>query len=371
MTVTIRIDHPLDGFTLDIGFRMAGTGVTALFGPSGAGKTTCMMAIAGLIRPRRGILRLGETVLMDVENGIFVPPHKRRIGCVFQDARLFPHLSVEGNLRYGAKRAPERPGDGEMAMIIDMLGLGSLLKRRPVSLSGGERQRVALGRTLLAKPRLMLLDEPLAALDQGRKSEILPYLERLRDEMRIPMLYVSHSIDEVARLADDMVLLNKGRIAAHDRMERIMARLDLFPLTGRFEAGAVLMTEVTRQDPDMAMTELAFDGGVLRVPGVTLEPGRKARVRVRARDVMLALERPSLISANNILKGEISDIREEEGAYLDVQVKIGGSYLLARITRLSRSRLGGLPVGTKVYAIIKSVSVERHGASGPRMPPDA
>ncbi len=360
MSVKLSIHHPLSDFDLHVDLTIPNEGVTALFGPSGAGKTTIMLILAGLIEPVAGHIQLDGETLLDTEADISIPAYQRGIGSVFQEARLFPHRTVAGNLDYAAKRASKRDQRTNRKTLTSILGLEPLLARKPDTLSGGEKQRVALGRTLLSQPRLLLMDEPLSALDQGRRSEILPYLERLRDEVGIPILYISHAVDEVARLADRMIVLNRGEVAAQGPIEDVMGRLDLFPLTGRFEAGAVLNTRVASHNDPMKMSMLNFEGGRFLVPLVQASVGAPVRVRIRARDVILALEEPKLISANNILSGTISDIREESGAYLDVQVTVGTDKILARITRLSRERLGGLAIGTPVYALIKSVSVERH-----------
>ena len=356
MSITVRFRHEFPGFSLNAAFEAGSNGVTALFGPSGSGKTSCINVIAGLLSPAEGFVSVDDEVLLDTSRGYNLAASRRRVGYVFQDARLFPHLSVNGNLDYAARRARPRPESRERAAIIDMLGLGHLLDRHPRLLSGGEKQRVALGRALLTSPRVLLLDEPLAALDQGRKAEILPYLETLRDERRIPIIYVSHAIDEVARLADDIVLLNDGGVAAAGPVEDVLSRLDLFPLTGRFEAGAALRATVATQDRQTQMTEARFSGGSIWIPGLAANIGQSLRLRIRARDVMLARTEPDAISANNILAATITEFREEPGPYLDVRLACGDSFLLARITRMSRERL---EPGDQVFAVIKSVSIER------------
>ena len=358
MNIEVRFTHRFPGFELDIAFAVERPGVTALFGPSGCGKTTIVNVIAGLLKPDKGEVRLNGSTVLDTTSGIDVPAHKRRIGYVFQDARLFPHMSVRRNLDFGARRAGDRLPDSEASAIITLLGLDNLLERKPRHLSGGERQRVALGRALLSNPAALLLDEPLAALDSGRKAGILPYLERIRDEARIPILYVSHSIDEVTRLANDIVVLNAGKIAASGPVEDIMSRLDLFPLTGRFEAGAVLEGHIARHLADEDMTQVVVGRNRFVVPRVGDDPGSALRLRVRARDVMLATKAPRDISANNIIAGKVTGIREDTGPYVDVQLDCAGTVLLARITRMSRTRLA-IGHGKKVWALVKSVSVER------------
>ncbi|MGI9384768.1 MAG: molybdenum ABC transporter ATP-binding protein [Methyloligellaceae bacterium] len=362
MSVEIAIAHHFGDFALDVDFVVDRPGITALFGPSGSGKTTTINAVAGLLKPDRGRIAVNGDTLLDTGRRIHVPPRKRRFGYVFQDARLFPHLSVRANLLFGWKRAHTRAPQAEVDRIIELLGLGHLLTRAPRTLSGGERQRVALGRALLASPLLLLLDEPLAALDQPRKLEILPYLERLRDEAKTPMLYVSHSIDEVTRLADRMIVLNDGAIAAEGTVFDIMSRLDLFPLTGRFEAGAVIEARVAAHDDGHHLTELTFDGHSLYVPRIDAPPGTPVRMRIRARDVTLALDRPTRISANIVLPATIVEIRSDPGAHADVQLACGNAKLIARITRHSVARLE-LEPGTPVFALVKSITVDRRSLS--------
>lgn len=362
MSVEIAIAHRFGDFGLDVDFVVDRPGITALFGPSGSGKTTTIDAVAGLLKPDRGRIAVNGDTLLDTGRQIHVPPRKRRFGYVFQDARLFPHLSVRANLLFGWKRAPNRAPQAEVDRIIALLGLAHLLARAPRTLSGGERQRAALGRALLANPVLLLLDEPLAALDQPRKQEILPYLERLRDEAKTPMLYVSHSIDEVTRLADRMIVLNDGAVAAQGTVFDIMSRLDLFPLTGRFEAGAVIEARVAAHDERHHLTELTFDGQSLYVPRIDAPPGTPVRMRIRARDVTLALDRPTRISANIVLPATIVEIRSDPGAHADVQLACGNAKLIARITRHSVERLE-LEPGVAVFALVKSITVDRRSLS--------
>ncbi|MCB1473392.1 MAG: molybdenum ABC transporter ATP-binding protein [Rhodobiaceae bacterium] len=358
MSIEVSFRHAFADFALDVAFRAPEDGVTALFGPSGCGKTTIINVIAGLVRPASGQVRIGGQTLLDTAGGIDVAARRRRIGYVFQDARLFPHMSVARNLAFGARRAASPLPGPEAERIVSLLGLENLQARLPLNLSGGERQRVALGRALLANPSLLLLDEPLAALDSSRKDNILPYLERLRDEARIPILYVSHSIDEVTRLANEMVVVNDGTVAASGAVDEIMSRLDLFPLTGRFEAGAVLEGLVSRHLPDVSMTEIAVGASRLLVPRTQAPEGSRVRLRVRARDVMLATAPPTSISANNVIEGTVQAVREDAGPYVDVRIDCAGVALLARITKLSRFRLS-IGEGRKVWALVKSVSVER------------
>jgi molybdate transport system ATP-binding protein len=355
MSTFIRLRHRLGDFALDAAFEFGGIPcATALFGPSGAGKSTIIAAIAGLFRPDSGHIDIGGETLLDTERGIFVPPRARRIGVVFQDTRLFPHMSVRANLLYGWHRTKPRPNGKTIDGVIALLGLHPLLARKPRTLSGGERSRVALARALLMSPRALLLDEPLAALDAPRKAEILPYLERLVRETEIPMLYVSHSLDEVARLAERMVVIHEGRVAADGPLFDITARLDLFS-GAHLLPGAVLEAKIARHDDAHGLTELAFAGETMVVPRVDREPGDKVRIRIDADDVMLALKRPEGVSANNIIPATVAAIRED-GPNADVQLRLENAHLVARITRRSRERLALRP-GLNVFAVIKSVTV--------------
>jgi molybdate transport system ATP-binding protein len=353
----VDIELPLAGFALEVRFASE-HGVTALFGRSGSGKTTLVDCIAGLRRPARGRIALEGEVMFDRERGIDLPTHRRRIGYVFQEARLFPHLTVRQNLLYG-RWAGRRRGDGrDLADVVELLGIGALLARRPGNLSGGERQRVAIGRALLASPRLLLMDEPLASLDEPRKAEILPYLDRLRTLSRIPVVYVSHAIDEVARLAQTVVLLSEGRVAAVGPTAEILGRLDLGPATGRAEAGALLEGTITGQDRAYDLTQVEIAGQQVLVPHVEAAAGDRVRLRVRARDVALARGATEGISIRNRLRGTIMALVREEGAFAECSVDIGGQQLRARLTRLAADELG-LEVGSEVTALLRVAAVER------------
>jgi len=358
----VAVRKQLGSFRLDAAFRTDSHGLTALFGRSGAGKTSIVAAIAGLLRPDEGRIVADGEVLYDPERGIDVPAERRRIGYIFQDARLFPHLSVADNLRYGWKRAPAGDRPISFDAIVDLLGIGHLLERRPRRLSGGEKQRVAIGRALLAQPRMLLMDEPLASLDAERKSEILPYVERLRDELRILIVYVSHAVEEVVRLANTVVLVDDGRVVAQGTPESLSHRLDLRPLLGRFEAGAVVDARVAAHDDARQITRLEFGGQTLILPRLDLAPGARLRVRIRSRDVILAVERPTALSAQNVLSGWIAEIAREEGPYAEVKVDFGAGAILARITNDSVNRLALVP-GKAVYAVIKSVAIDGHTVS--------
>jgi molybdate transport system ATP-binding protein len=353
----VDIEHRLGAFELDIHF-CSGRGLTALFGRSGAGKTSVVNAIAGLVRPDRGRIVVDGVVLLDTERGIRAPAHRRRVGYVFQESRLFPHLTVRQNLLFGRwfarGFAPAAPLDD----VVDLLGIGTLLDRRPGRLSGGEKQRIAIGRALLAGPRLLLMDEPLASLDARRKDEILPYIERLRDQASVPIVYVSHAVAEVTRLASTIVLISDGRVRAVGPLQEVMGRAELYPMTGRFEAGAVLAVRVAAHDARWGLTELAGAFGKLTVPRLPAPVGAALRVRIRARDVIIAATPPTGISALNVLAGRVEAVVPIEEAALEVQLRLGDERLLARVTRRSGATLGLVP-GREVFALIKTVAIDR------------
>lgn len=362
LEVDVRRAFP--GFSLDLKFTAGPGHITALFGRSGSGKTTLVNMLAGLERPDDGRIALNGRVLFDAAAGIDVPPERRRLGYVFQDDRLFPHLDVRRNLTYGLPLVPPEERRVDYDQVVELLGLGPLLSRRPGRLSGGEKQRVQIGRALLTSPRLLLMDEPLANLDAPRRAEILPFVESLRDELAMPVVYVSHNMEEIVRLADTVVLLSDGKAAAVGPVEEVMSRLDLRPLTGRYEAGAVLAAVVTGHDESDQLTTLGFPGGVLLVSRLDLEPGARLRVRVRARDVSLALEPPEDISVLNVIAATVAQVGTEEGPQVDVLLDLGGpdgderSPLWARVTRRSARELGLVP-GKPVHALIKSVAIDR------------
>ncbi|TFW35836.1 molybdenum ABC transporter ATP-binding protein [Massilia horti] len=348
-----RIDH--GGFSLDVALELPGRGVSALFGHSGAGKTTCLRAIAGLERAPDGYVALGDEVWQDEARGVFVPTHKRSLGYVFQEASLFSHLSVRGNLEFGLKRVAHANRRFELAPVAELLGIGGLLERRPTSLSGGERQRVAIARALLASPRLLLMDEPLAALDLQRKREILPYLERMHDELSIPIIYVSHSTDEVARLADHLVLLEAGRVVASGTLTETLARTDL-PSAFLEDAGVVLETVLAAHEADH-LSRLDFEGGNLHVGQRSESLGSRLRCRIHARDVSLALDRPRATSIVNVLPAVVTaTAATDTPGHVLVQMRIGAVPLLARITERSRRELAIVP-GLQVWAQVKGVAL--------------
>ena len=344
-------------FSLDAAFTTGG-GVTALFGRSGAGKSTVLNLIAGLARAESGRIAVDGHVLYDSASGVALPPHTRRVGYVFQEGRLLPHLTVRHNLLYGRFFANGRSAVLSLEQAVELLGIEHLLERRPGALSGGDKQRVALGRALLANPEVLLLDEPLASLDAPRKAEILYYVERLRDEVRIPIVYVSHSLEEVVRLADSVVLMSEGRVLGTGPVREMMSRVELRPYLGRHEGGAVIEARVADQDLETGLARLEFDGGAFEIPDVEALPGERVRIRVRARDVSIALTRPSGLSIRNVLAGTVVELGADEGSSLDVRLDLHGTALLARITRKSADELGLRP-GLPVYALIKAVSIDR------------
>ena len=372
LEVDVRVEF--GGFDLEVEQSMPAAGVTAVFGPSGSGKTTLLRALLGFETGTRGRIALGGDVWLDSERGVRTPPYRRPVGCTFQDGRLFPHLDVAGNLLYADRRsrrgrddsAPAakgrpRPGCSSVTFddVVDALDLGPLLGRRSQTLSGGERQRVALGRALLSRPRLLLLDEPLSALDRRRKAEILPYLLALHPRFGIPTLYVSHAVDEVALLADRILVLADGRVQAFGGTVEVLEQLDLAPLTERFQAAAVLEARVSAHDDEYRLSWLDLDGQRLSVPRIEhLEVGESARLLVRARDVSLATERPSPTSIRNVLSGVLVALRQDESTpFAEATVDLGSHRLRARITRASAAELG-LEVGSSVFALLKSVSLD-------------
>jgi len=345
-----RLDWP--NFSLDVDLSLPVRGVTALFGHSGSGKTTLLRCIAGLERAPQGRLMVGDEVWQDT--GRWVPTHQRPIGYVFQEASLFAHLSVMGNLRYGLRRTTGAQQAG-LDQAIALLGIGHLLDRKPGTLSGGERQRVGIARALAVNPRLLLMDEPLAALDLQRKQEILPYLERLRGELDIPVLYVSHSPNEVARLADTLVVMDNGRVVASGPLAQTLARIDL-PITLGDDAGAVLDGTVGEVDHGWHLARVDFSGGSLWVRDQGLPVGRRVRVRVLARDVSLA-EEPGTSSIQNVLRGCVDAVGDDGHPGLAlVRVRVGDAMLLARLTKRSAASLGVVP-GRTLWVQMKSVAL--------------
>ncbi|MES9857721.1 MAG: molybdenum ABC transporter ATP-binding protein [Sedimenticola sp.] len=357
MSGDIRFDFqlPLGDFDLNAEATFPGEGVTALFGRSGSGKTSLLRCIAGLESGASGRLEVNSTKWQESQRGLFIPPEKRGIGYVFQEGVLFPHLRVKANLLYGYKRTRSEERTEDFNRVVELLGLNRLLERLPAQLSGGEKQRVAIGRALLNNPRLLLMDEPLAALDRDHKKEILPYLESLHRESRIPIIYVTHDLDELVRIADHLVLMERGKIIAQGPLDEILARMDL-PIARDADAGAVIDTRLLAHDQEYHLSRLGFVGGEITVSWIDLPVGSEIRIRIHAKDVSLTLDPPGPTSILNILPGTIEAMEIHGRGRMLVRLDIGGAKLLARITRKSREVLG-LEVGTEVYAQVKSVAL--------------
>lgn len=344
-------------FTLDATFASSG-GCLALFGASGSGKTTIAKLIAGLDRPDSGRIVVGDRVLIDTAARIRVPVHKRRVGFVFQDGQLLPHLSVRQNLEYGRSFSAGEPGVVTFDAIVDLLGIGHLMEARPATLSGGERQRVAIGRAMLAAPRILVMDEPLASLDADRKLEILPFIERLRDELKLPMIYVSHAMGEVARLANTVVRLSEGRVVAEGTPAEVFSATVPGSAAERFELVSFLSGTVLRELPDFGMTVLAHPAGEITLPGRLGAPRAVLRVAVQATNVTLATEQPHGLSVRTALKGRIQAISESAEAAAVVTVELeGGDRISALLTRLAVADLGLAP-GREIYALVKTVAID-------------
>lgn len=357
MSVDVHIRHQIGSFKLDAGFE-AKAGVTAIFGRSGAGKTTLINAVAGLLRPDAGHVRIDGDVMFDATT--FVQPHKRRMGYVFQDARLFPHMSVQKNLQYGARHAARGSQTGQydpsLQDVIELLGLKDLLSRAPLDLSGGEKQRVALGRALLSRPRMLLMDEPLAALDATRKDSILPYLEHLKyGATGLPILYVSHALDEVARLADHLVVLADGQVAASGPLFDVLSDPSVVPLLGVRQAGAVILATVIAHGHN-GISTLQLSAGQIDLPGVQAPIGTRVRLRVLAQDVILSRTRPDGLSSANILPVTIRSIRTGIGPGAALALDAGTDRLLARIPADAIGKLE-LAEGVDCFAVINATSV--------------
>ncbi|MCC5972683.1 MAG: molybdenum ABC transporter ATP-binding protein [Rubellimicrobium sp.] len=352
MTLELSVSHSFADFALEVDVAVP-PGVTVLFGPSGSGKTTLINAVAGLLRPDAGRIAADGWVLLDTAARHWLPPHRRRIGYIFQEGRLFPHMTVRQNLLYGRRFAPRDAAPESLDRIVDMLGIGHLLTRRPGALSGGEKQRVAIGRAFLAAPRLILADEPLAALDQARKAEILPYFERLRDEVSVPILYVSHSPAEVARLATTVIALRRGRVVAVGPPAQVLGDADAMDAR---DIGSVLRARVVAHHDD-GLSELSTVAGALLLPRVAAAPGSTTRVRIAAHEVILSRAAPVGLSALNTLRGTITEIRPGHGPGALVVLALGDhQYLTARVTRRAVAALD-LEPGQTCHAILKSVAI--------------
>jgi molybdate transport system ATP-binding protein len=352
MKLEVDIRKRLGAFRLDARLSTEDAPILGLFGRSGSGKSSVVAAIAGLLTPDEGRIAIDDLPLFDSARGIDLAPEKRRVGYVFQDALLFPHLTVRRNLLYGMK-----PGRIGFDAVVALLGIEALLERRPLRLSGGEKQRVAIGRALLAQPRLLLMDEPLAALDGERRMEILRYVERLRNEFGQPVVYVSHSVGEITRLSDHVALMSDGGVMAQGSVHEVFNRADLRPFTGRFEGGALVEAEAVAHDQRYFLTHFRFSGGELVSPGLDVPVGAKVRIRIRSRDVSLATERPRGISMRNILAGDVTAVAGT-GAIVEVSVRLGDTDVPARISRQAADELG-LVVGKPVFVLVKAIAFDK------------
>jgi molybdate transport system ATP-binding protein len=355
----VEVHKRLGSFELAAQVDVPLHGVTGVFGRSGAGKTTLIDLIAGRFRPDAGVIQVGSTVFFDAARRIELPIERRALGVVFQDARLFPHRTVEGNLMFGFRRAHDRKQGAQISRdaVVELLGLAPLLHRRPYALSGGERQRVALGRALLAQPQLLLMDEPLASLDQSRKDDVLPYIERLRDVTRIPILYVTHSADELLRLATALVVLDGGRVVGAGPIADVLARLEAMRAAGLDDAGSLVLGSIAAHDERYRLTHLDCGGFELVVPHLALPVGTAVRARIPARDVALATSEPRDLSMTNRVQGTIEAIRTDDGTYADVAVRVTPEAVItARLTCEAVARLQLAPAGA-VWCLIKSVAL--------------
>lgn len=353
--IKIDLAMTLGDFSLELTEQLQIDGVLGVVGSNGAGKTTLLRLLAGLDQPRRGRIDIGNDCWLDTAGRLAVPTHKRRVGMVFQDARLFPHLNVTDNLDFAARRAVgSAPAWDE---VVQTLGLESLLQRRPTGLSGGEQQRVALARALMSAPQLLLLDEPLSAADRGYRDELLPYLRKVIHRFQIPTVYVAHTLDELAQLADQLLVLRGGRRVALGPIAHILARLDLPEVSGRDDVGSVIDAVVLDHDPAYLLTQLAFGDQTVSMTGLVGQPGQTLRLRLYATDIALAREKPEAISIRNILSASVQAIRVDPGSpSADVLLMSGGYAVRARVTRASLDELG-LVVGQSVFALLKAVSL--------------
>ncbi len=353
--IVARFQLNYGAFSLDVDLTLPGCGVTVLFGHSGSGKTTLLRCIAGLQYTPNGYFEINGKVWQDNKEGIFVPTYKRSLGYVFQEANLFPHLTILGNLQFGLKRIGKQSNTTDLKQILELLGISHLVDRMPDKLSGGERQRVAIARALVLKPDILLMDEPLASLDTKRKQEILPYLNKLHQQTKIPILYVTHSQQEVAQLADYLVVLSEGRVLASGTLPETLSRIDV-PLAQDKEAATVWDVRVAEHDADYHLTTVDFAGGTLSVPAINAEIGTSLRVLIHARDVSIVLEKPTATSILNVVNATIADIVDDQCGRSVVQLKIGKQSLLAHITSKS-AQLLRLNIGMTVFVQIKGTSI--------------
>jgi molybdate transport system ATP-binding protein len=361
--LSVAVTKRRGSFMLDARFELPTPGVAALFGRSGCGKSTLVNVIAGLLDADTGRVALDDRVLLDAGNRIVMPPERRRIGYVFQDARLFPHMSVAANLEYGRRRAPGRPYVN-LDMVVTLLDLGSLMERRTHRLSGGERQRVAIGRALLSQPSLLLLDEPLASLDAERRGEVLPYLEILRDQLAIPMVYVSHDFDEVLRLATYVVLMKSGKTVAQGGVGEMSLNPELRSIIGADAVGAIVDGTVLGTDSVSGLMRVLVGNGELKVPAANIATGAKLRVQLLARDLIIATQAPRHLSVRNILSGVVTAVTSDDAESDLVAMDIGGTAIMARVTKAATRELGLRP-GLPAWALVKSVSLRGHSFAAP------
>ncbi|MGD9841784.1 MAG: molybdenum ABC transporter ATP-binding protein [Steroidobacteraceae bacterium] len=357
--LSVQLTKRRGDFNLSLEFSTPESGVIALFGHSGCGKSTAVNLLAGLLHPDAGHIKLDNAVLLDTTQRINLPAEQRRIGYVFQNARLFPHYTVAGNLRYGLRRANSVASNFTFDSIVELLGLGNFLSRRPAQLSGGEQQRVALGRALLSQPRLLLLDEPLASLDLARREEVLPYLERIRDQLKIPMVYVSHQFEEVLRLATHVVLMKQGQVLAQGDLPSISMQPALRELIGADALGAVVEGVVQHLDHDNGLAQVTIGHGQINVDVQTLQVGQQVRLQLLARDLILALAQPRGLSVRNMLQGVIAQLMPDDGHAMLVTIDIGGVNLLARVTTSAATELQ-LHIGQSIWTLVKSVTLRGH-----------
>jgi molybdate transport system ATP-binding protein len=360
---SVAVTKRRGSFVLDARFELPTPGVVALFGRSGCGKSTLVNVIAGLLDADAGRVALGDRMLLDTERRINLPPERRRIGYVFQDARLFPHLRVAANLEYGKRRA-QGPRYVSLDAVCGLLDLGALMDRRTHQLSGGERQRVAIGRALLSQPSLLLLDEPLASLDAARRAEVLPYLEILRDQLAIPMVYVSHDFDEVLRLATYMVLMESGKTIARGGLGEMSLNPDLRSIIGADAVGAIVDGTVLGTDPSSGLMRVRVGHGELRVQAASAAAGAKLRVQLLARDLIIATQAPQHLSVRNILSGVVTAVTSDDADSDLVAMDIGGTLIMARVTKAATRELALQP-GLHAWALVKAVSLRGHSFAAP------
>jgi molybdate transport system ATP-binding protein len=357
MALVVDVVRRLGSFALQARFASEGK-LTAFFGPSGSGKTSLLNIVAGIVRPDQGSIVFDGRTLVDTSRGIFVPKHRRRFGYVFQEARLFPHLTVRQNLLYGQWFTPRKERTIGVEQVLDLLNIRHLLERRPGALSGGEKQRVAIGRALLTSPHLLLMDEPLASLDESLKEEILPFIERLRDEAQVPIVYVSHSLLEVARLATTVVLIKDGHVVGVGPPTEVLGRRELQAADAMDETGALIEATVAGHDAAFGLTTIRCRAGTLYAPQLSLPIGAPIRLRIRARDVMIATSRPDTLSALNVLPGRVTGVERIGDGLAEITLDCSGIRVAARLTLKSIDNLSLAP-GRDLYAVIKAVSLDR------------